>query len=88
MTYDLVVDISRQAIMTAFWLALPILGTALAVGLIVSIVQTVTQIQEQSVAFVLKLFSVGLITFALLPWMISRAVDFASRLIMTIPVLV
>ena len=42
MTYDLVVDISRQAIMTAFWLALPILGTALAVGLIVSIVQTVT----------------------------------------------
>ncbi|MGB1779370.1 MAG: flagellar biosynthetic protein FliQ [Longimicrobiales bacterium] len=88
MTYDLVVDISRQAIMTAFWLALPILGTALAVGLLVSIVQTVTQIQEQSVAFVLKLFAVGLITFALLPWMISQAVGFASRLIMTIPAMV
>jgi flagellar biosynthesis protein FliQ len=85
MTYDLVVEMCRQAILTAFWLALPILGAALGVGLLVSIIQTVTQIQEQSIAFVLKLFAVGGVVFVLLPWLITTAVEFATRLFVSVP---
>ncbi len=88
MTYELVVQLGRQAILTAFWLSAPLLAIALAVGLTVSIFQTVTQVQEQTVAFVLKLFSVGIVLFALLPWTLSVAVGFGSRLLLAVPAMV
>ena len=88
MTYGLVVELSRQAVLTAFWLAAPLLTVALGVGLTVSIIQTVTQIQEQTVAFVLKLFAVGLVMFVMLPWSLTTAVQFSTRLFRAIPALV
>ena len=88
MTYELVVQLSRQAIITAFLLSAPLLTVALAVGLTVSILQTVTQIQEQTVAFVLKLFAVGTVMFVLIPWTLSIAVGFATQLIRAIPAMV
>lgn len=88
MTYELVVQLARQAILTAFWLSAPLLAIALAVGLTVSIFQTVTQVQEQTVAFVLKLFSVGLVLFMLLPWTLSVAVGFGARLLLAVPAMV
>ncbi len=88
MTYELVVQLSRQAVLTAFFLSAPLLTVALGVGLTVSIIQTVTQIQEQTVAFVLKLFAVGAVMFVMLPWSLSIAVGFASRLVRAIPAMV
>ncbi len=88
MTYELVVQLCRQAVITAFFLSAPLLTVALGVGLTVSIIQTVTQIQEQTVAFVLKLFGVGVVMFVMLPWSISIAVGFASRLVQAIPAMV
>jgi flagellar biosynthesis protein FliQ len=88
MTYELVVQLAREAIMTAFYLAAPLLTVALGVGLTVSIFQTVTQIQEQTVAFVLKLFAVGVVMFAMLPWTLSIAVGFASQIFQAIPAMV
>lgn len=88
MTYELVVQLARQAVLTAFWLSAPLLAVALAVGLTVSIIQTVTQVQEQTVAFVLKLFAVGLVLFVLLPWTLSVAVGFGSRLLLAVPAMV
>ena len=88
MTYELVVQLGRQAVITAFLLAAPILSIALAVGLTVSILQTVTQVQEQTVAFVLKLFAAGLVVFVLLPWMLTVGVGFASQLVRAIPAMV
>lgn len=88
MTYGLVVELSRQAVLTAFWLSLPLLTVALGVGLTVSIIQTVTQIQEQTVAFVLKLFAVGVVMFVMLPWSLSIAVGFGTRLFRAIPTIV
>lgn len=88
MTYDLVVQLARQAVMTAFLLSAPLLVTALGVGLAVSVIQTVTQVQEQTVAFVLKLFAVGLVMFVLLPWTLSIAVGFGSQLVRAIPAMV
>lgn len=88
MTYELVVQLGRQAVLTAFWLSAPLLAIALAVGLTVSIIQTVTQIQEQTVAFVLKLFAVGFVLFALLPWTLSVAVGFGTQLLLAVPAMV
>ena len=85
MTSGIVVELARQAVMTAFWLSLPLLATALGVGLTVSVIQTVTQIQEQTVAFVLKLFAVGLVMFLMLPWSLSTAVGFGSQLFQAVP---
>lgn len=88
MTYGLVVELSRQAVLTAFWLSAPLLTVALGVGLTVSIIQTVTQIQEQTVAFVLKLFAVGVVMFVMLPWSLSTAVSFSTQLFRAIPAFV
>jgi len=87
-TYELVIQLARQAMITALLLSGPILVVALGVGLLVSVLQTVTQIQEQTVAFVLKLFAVGAVTFVLLPWSLSIAVGFASQLVRAIPAMV
>lgn len=88
MTYELVVELSRQAVITAFLLSAPLLTVALGVGLTVSILQTVTQIQEQTVAFVLKLFAVGVVLFVMLPWTLSVAVGFGSQLVRAVPAMV
>lgn len=88
MTYELVVQLSRQAVITAFLLSAPLLTVALGVGLTVSIIQTVTQVQEQTVAFVLKLFAVGLVMFVLLPWTLSIAVGFGTQLVRAVPAMV
>jgi len=88
MTYELVVELSRQTVITAFLLSAPLLTVALGVGLTVSILQAVTQIQEQTVAFVLKLFAVGVVLFVLLPWTLGVAVQFGSQLVRSIPAVV
>jgi flagellar biosynthetic protein FliQ len=87
-TYELVVQLARQAVLTAFYLTAPLLTVALAVGLTVSILQTVTQIQEQTVQFTLKLFAAGLVLFLLLPWMLSISVGFGLQVVLAIPAMV
>jgi len=87
-SYELVVQLVRQSVIVAFYLSAPILTVALAVGLSVSVLQTVTQIQEQTVAFVLKLFAAGFVVLAMLPWMLSLSVGFAVQLVRSIPTMV
>ncbi|MEQ1857868.1 MAG: flagellar biosynthetic protein FliQ [Longimicrobiales bacterium] len=88
MSYEMVVQLVRQSVLVAFYLSAPILTVALAVGLTVSVVQTVTQIQEQTVAFVLKLFASGFILLAILPWMLSLSVGFATQVVRAVPTMV
>lgn len=88
MTYEMVVQLVRQSVMVAFYLSAPILSVALAVGLTVSVLQTVTQIQEQTIAFTFKLFAAGFVLFAMLPWMLSISVGFAVQLVRAIPTMV
>ena len=71
MSHQLVIDLSRQAIMTALMIAAPMLLIALGVGLVVSIIQSVTQIQEQTLAFVPKLVLVGGAFIVGLPWLLQ-----------------
>ena len=63
MTMEMAVDIMRNLLQTALLLSVPILGTALAVGLTVSFVQSITSLQEQTLTFVPKLVCVSLAMF-------------------------
>ena len=85
MSHALVVDLARDAIMIALLLAAPMLVVALGLGLIVSVLQAVTQIQEQTLAFVPKLVGVAAVFLVALPWMIQLAVKYTIELFRSIP---
>lgn len=85
MTDTLVVDLARRALLMALTLATPMLLVALVVGLLISVVQAVTQVQEQTLAFVPKLLAVAAVTLVGLPWMIQAAVRFTTELFRLIP---
>lgn len=65
--------------------SLPVLGVALLVGLLVSILQVVTQIQEMSLSFIPKLGAVVLVLVVLGPWVLNRMVAYARSLFNSIP---
>ena len=85
MTDGLVLQIAQQGLWVMFLLAAPILGLGLAVGLVVSIIQATTQINEQTLSFLPKLAAmlVGLLFFG--PWMLATLVDFTRRLLVALP---
>jgi flagellar biosynthetic protein FliQ len=88
MSDAVIVDLARRAMMMALLLGAPMLVTALAIGLLVSLFQAVTQIQEQTLAFVPKFVAVAVVFLIGLPWMIHTAVRYASEILRAIPGLV
>lgn len=87
MSHALVLDLARNAVFLALLLAAPMLVVALGVGLLVSVLQAVTQIQEQTLSFVPKLVAVAVIFLVALPWMIQLATRYAGDLFRSIPTL-
>ncbi|MFP4020049.1 MAG: flagellar biosynthesis protein FliQ [Halanaerobium sp.] len=80
-----VLDIGRQALFTVIIVVLPVLGAGLVTGLLVAIFQATTQIQEQTLAFVPKIFAVlGSIAF-FGPWIMTTVVEFVQELLRSIP---
>ena len=75
-------------IMTALLIASPMRVVALAVGLVISIIQAVTQIQEQTLSFVPKLVAVSVTFIVALPWIIQIMVKYTSELFRSIPSMV
>lgn len=88
MPYALVIDLARGALLLALELAGPLLLVALAVGLLVSVLQAVTQVQEQTIAFVAKLFAAGAVFLLTLSWSIHVAVQYTAQLLRSLPTLV
>jgi flagellar biosynthetic protein FliQ len=88
MSYSLVIDMARNALLLAVMLAGPLLLVALAVGVLVSVFQAVTQIQEQTVSFVLKLIAVGIVFLLSLNWMLQAAVRYTIEMFRSLPSLV
>jgi flagellar biosynthetic protein FliQ len=88
MTHGLVIDMARNALLLALMLGGPLLLVALAVGVAVSVFQAVTQVQEQTVGFVMKLTGVGIVFLLTLNWMIQALVRYTIELFNTIPNLV
>lgn len=88
MDQDTVVSLATQAMTLATEIAGPILLVGLAVGLLVSIFQTVTQIQEQSLSFIPKIVGLAALIVILGPWMLDQLVTYAQNLYLSIPQLV
>lgn len=88
MNEELVLTLAERSIVTVLLVAGPILILALAVGLLVSIFQATTQIQEQTLAFIPKIIAVlvGVVFFG--PWMLSKIVEFTADLYQSLPMLV
>ena len=85
MTPQLALTVGREALTLLLMIAMPVLGVVMAVGLLVSICQAVTQIHEATLAFVPKLIA-AMVVFAIAgPWMLSTLVDFIRRTILSIP---
>ncbi|AVO41605.1 flagellar biosynthesis protein FliQ [Simplicispira suum] len=85
MSPQFVLTIGRDALTILLMIAMPVLGVVMAVGLLVSIFQAVTQIHEATLAFVPKLVA-AMVIFAIAgPWMVSTLVDFIRRTIESIP---
>jgi len=76
MSTDFVVFISHQTLITALYLLLPILGSALLVGILVGLFQAVTSIQEVTLTFIPKIAVVGLVILLLIPWMLDLVIGF------------
>jgi len=83
-----VLDIARESMVVAAKLAAPVLITALVVGFVVSLVQSVTQIQEVTLSFVPKAIAAALALAIAGQWMISTIVQFTTTLWERIPTLV
>ncbi|HMN22864.1 MAG: flagellar biosynthetic protein FliQ [Ignavibacteriaceae bacterium] len=79
MTEELLVEILKDAFTTAFLILLPILAVAMFVGIIVSIFQAATSIQEMTLTFVPKIFFTVLTIVILLPWIIDTLVTFTHK---------
>ena len=76
MSIDYAVEIVRNAITVGLMVALPLLATALLVGVTVSLIQAITQIQEQTLTFVPKILIMGAVFIIALPWILSRLIAF------------
>ena len=85
MTPEMVMGIGRQAIEMTLLMAGPLLLAALAIGLIVSIFQAATQINEQTLSFIPKLVGMFIMLLVAGPWMLQMMVDYIRRLFESIP---
>jgi flagellar biosynthetic protein FliQ len=80
MTDVFVLEVARQAVWIILLVSLPILGAGLIVGLVISILQAATQIQEQTLTFVPKLIVTFLVIILLLPWIIHLISNYTVEL--------
>lgn len=71
------VEFVRSALMEALIISLPILGAGLVIGLVISLFQAVTQIQEQTLVFVPKIVTMLIVALVLLGWIVIRMTEFA-----------
>jgi flagellar biosynthetic protein FliQ len=81
LTEATVLDLSKNALFTIILVSGPMLGFGLVVGLIVSIFQAATQIQEQTLTFIPKILAILLSGLLFGPWMLRVLMDFASKLL-------
>ena len=88
MNQDVVINLVMNAMTLAFKVAMPLLGVALVLGLAVSIVQAVTQIQEQTLSFIPKILALAGVLIVLGPWMLNQLLSYTTDLWGSIPQLV
>ena len=82
---DLAVALTSETLWVAIKLAAPIIVISTLVGVLVSVLQVVTQIQEMSLTFVPKLITAAIVLLVFSSWMLTTLTQFATRLISNIP---
>jgi flagellar biosynthetic protein FliQ len=78
MTVSQIMQVVQAALLLALKVSAPILLVAMAVGLLISVIQAATQIHEQTITFVPKLFAIAVVMIVLGPWMLSSINDFTK----------
>lgn len=85
MTPDMVIKLAEQSVYTIIIIAAPMLLIALGVGLLVSVFQAMTQIQEQTLAFIPKILAVFISLVVFGPWMLTTLLDYTRNLFQSLP---
>ena len=85
MSGDLVIQLGQDALMVVLIVCAPMLGLGLTVGLMVSVFQATTSIQEQTLAFIPKIIAVFVAILIFGPWMLSIMVEFFTDIFTNIP---
>ena len=85
MSGDVVFQMAQQAIMVVLLISAPMLGLGLAVGLLVSVFQATTSIQEQTLAFIPKIVAVFVAILIFGPWMLRLMVDYVTTVFNNLP---
>lgn len=85
MSQSLILELGQRALYTVLLVSMPMLGLGMLVGLIISIFQAMTQIQEQTLTFVPKILAVMFALFFFGPWMLGVLVEFIEQLYTSIP---
>ena len=80
MTIDMVMTVAKETMETTIMIMSPLLGVAMVVGLFIGIIQAVTNIHEQTIAFFPKVFAVVAVFLFCLPWMLQMLISFTQRL--------
>ena len=85
MSGDLVIQLGQEALMTVLIVATPMLGLGLIVGLMVSVFQATTSIQEQTLAFIPKIIAVFVAILIFGPWMLRIMVEYVTNIFINLP---
>ncbi len=85
MNIDQAVELSRSAVMLTLIIGAPVMLVAVVVGLLISILQAVTQLQDQTLSFVPKILAMMLATLYVLPWIMNQMAEYSTNLIQNIP---
>lgn len=85
MTPEYVINIGRQAIETALVVATPMLLAALVIGLVISVFQAATQINEQTMTFIPKIVGVFVTLLVFAPWMLQKLTSFLNMIFAQLP---
>ena len=85
MDQDVVISLGTQAMSLALKISMPLLGVGLIVGVLISIIQAVTSIQEQMLAFIPKVVAMAVVLVVGGPWMLNQLLSYTAELWTSIP---
>ena len=85
MTVDQAVELTRGALVQTLMLGAPIMLVAVVVGLVVSVLQAVTQLQDQTLSFVPKISAMALAGLFVLPWLLQRMIEYSANVFVNVP---
>jgi flagellar biosynthetic protein FliQ len=81
MGFEQAIDLVRESLTLTLFLSAPILIAAVVIGLAISLIQAVTQIQEQTLTFVPKILGMGIVAILVMPWITTVILEFSARML-------